>query len=64
MAKCQHPNGIVIKSDGIHELDPCIYEDIEMYTNVTVIVSKCKVCGNVDIQWMRQDDTEQIFGEE
>ena len=64
MAKCQHPNGIVIKPDGIHELDPCVYEDTEMYTNVTVIVSKCKVCGNVDIRWMRQEDTEKIFGEE
>jgi hypothetical protein len=64
MAKCQHPNGITIKPDGIHELDPCIYEDTEMYTNVTVIVSKCKVCGNVDIRWMRQEDTEKIFGEE
>lgn len=55
--KCQLQNGIAIKPDGINELDPCIYEDIEMYTNVTVIVSRCKNCGNIDISWHRQEDT-------
>ena len=51
---------IVVKPDGINELDPCIYEDIEMYTNVTIIISRCKKCGHVEISWMRQDDTEEI----
>ena len=55
--KCQFQNGIAIKPDGINELDPCIYEDIEMHTNVTVIVSRCKNCGNIDISWYRQEDT-------
>lgn len=50
MKKCSFGNGIVIKPDGVNELDPCIYEDIEMYKNVTVIVSKCKNCGNIDIR--------------
>ena len=58
--KCCWTEGMVIKPDGINELDPCVYEDIEMYTNVTVIVSKCKNCGNIDIRWMRQEDTEEV----
>lgn len=58
--KCCWPEGMVIKPDGINELDPCVYEDIEIYTNVTVIVSRCKNCGNIDIRWMRQEDTEEV----
>lgn len=58
--KCCWPEGMVIKPDGINELDPCVYEDIEMYTNVTVIVSRCKNCGHIDIRWMRQEDTEEV----
>lgn len=58
--KCCWPEGMVIKPDGVNELDPCVYEDIEMYTNVTVIVSKCKNCGHIDIRWMRQEDTEEV----
>ena len=55
--KCQFPNGMSIKPDGIHSVDPCVYEDIEMHTNVTVIVSRCKNCGNIEISWHRQEDT-------
>lgn len=56
--KCEFENGIIIKPDGENELDPCVYEEIEKYTNVTVIISRCKKCGNIDISWMRQDNTE------
>lgn len=52
---------ITIKPDGINELDPCIYEDIEMYTNVTIVISRCTKCGHIEISWMRQDDTEEII---
>ena len=38
---------MTIKPNGINELDPCIYEDIEMYTNVTVVISRCKKCGHI-----------------
>ena len=51
---------VTIKPDGINELDSCIYEDVEMYTNVTVIISRCKKCGNVEISWIRQDNTEEV----
>lgn len=59
--KCKGPDGVVFKPDGEHELDPCIYEDIEMYTNVTVVISRCINCGHIEISWMKQEDTEQIF---
>lgn len=38
--KCEFPEGITIKSDGEHELDPCVYEEIERYENVPVIISR------------------------
>ena len=61
MAECKHPDGISdIKPDGIHSLDPCIYEDIEKYANVTVIISRCKNCGKISISWLRQDNTEEL----
>lgn len=58
-SKCSFGD-MTIKPDGINELDPCIYEDIEMYSNVTVVVSRCKKCGNIEISWMRQENTEEI----
>lgn len=60
MEKCKYPEGITIKPDGIHELDPCVYEDIEKHANVTVVVSRCKRCGHIEISWMRQDDTVEL----
>ena len=58
--KCCYPNGLVIKPDGQNELDPCIYKDIEMHTNVTVIVSKCINCGHIELSWIRTEETEDI----
>ena len=58
--KCSFGDNIVIKPDGIHELDPCMYEEIERYANVTVSISKCKTCGHIDISWYKQEDTEEI----
>ena len=60
MKKCKFPDGITIKPDGENELDPCVYEDVEMYTNATIIISRCKKCGHVEISWLRQEDTEQL----
>ena len=61
MDKCKFPNGITIKPDGVNELDPCKYEDIEKYANVTVTISRCKRCGHIEISWERQEDTEKII---
>ena len=58
--KCCYPNELVVKPDNKHELDPCIYQDIEMHTNVTVIVSKCCRCGHIELSWVRTEETEDI----
>ena len=57
--KCNH-NGFTVKPDGIHELDPCVYEEIETYQNVTVSILRCKRCGHMEVEWRRQDDTIEI----
>lgn len=58
--KCSFSDGVVIKPDGVNELDPCIYKDIEKYANVTVTIAKCIKCGHIDISWERQEDTEEL----
>ena len=59
MEKCQYPKGMQMNVNGI-PIDPCVYEDCEIYQNVTVIVSKCKKCGHTEIQWKQQDNTQRI----
>lgn len=56
--KCAFPYGIIIRPDGVHELDPCVYETIEIHRNVTVEILRCKNCGNTEILWSRQKNTE------
>lgn len=58
--KCEWPEGITIKPDGIHSLDPCVYMEIERFSNVTVSINKCIYCGHVEVSWFRQEDTEEI----
>ena len=58
MDKCKFPNGITIKPDGTNELDPCVYEDVEIHTNCTVIISKCTKCGNLEISWIKNEGCE------
>lgn len=58
--KCTFPHGITIKPDGVNELDPCHYDEIERYRNVTVNVLRCQKCGHIEIEWERQEDTERI----
>ena len=58
--KCHFPDGIVIKPDGVNELDPCVYEEVERYANVTVIISRCRNCGHIEVSWMRQEDTVKL----
>ena len=57
--KCKWEDGLIIKPDGEHELDPCIYRDIAIYHNVTIIISKCVKCGHTIFTWVKQDNTEQ-----
>ena len=51
---------ITIKPDGANELDPCLYEEIETYKNVTVHVLRCVRCGHIEVEWERQDNTIDI----
>ena len=56
--KCQLPNGLSIRPDGVNELDPCVYRRKEIHRNVTVEISQCERCGHIEISWHRQPDTE------
>lgn len=58
--KCSMPDGLVIKPDGVNELDPCMYKTEEVYINCTVEVSRCTKCGNYNISWYRTSQTEQV----
>lgn len=58
---CEFPEGIVVKPDGIHELEfPCRFREAEKYANVTVTISYCKNCGRQLIEWTRQSDTVEL----
>lgn len=57
MKKCCFPDGLTIKPNGMDELDPCRYEVVERYQNVTIEVLRCKVCGHTEVSWFRQEDT-------
>lgn len=59
MERCTWGDGITAKPDGVHELDPCEYEVVEAYRNVTVEVLRCKNCGHVEISRIRQENTEE-----
>ena len=58
MSKCRFPDGIVIKPDGVHELDPCVYVEIERIHNVTAHVWRCKNCGEIMVDFTRQEEWE------
>ena len=45
---------------GEHKLDPNVYRDVEMYKNVTVIISENIDTGEMTVSWKRQPDTEDI----
>lgn len=56
--KCQPPDGVSIKPDGVNELDPCLYDEVETYQNVTVHVLRCRRCGHIEIEWERNVDND------
>lgn len=53
MSRCQWPDGMEIRPDGVHRLDPCTYDVIEEHRGVTVRVLKCRRCGHQEIEWTR-----------
>ena len=60
--KCKFPDGVTVKPDSIHELDPCVYKEIDRYENVTVSILRCKKCGHIEIEWKRQPNTKRVKG--
>lgn len=62
--KCHFPDGMEIRPDGVHRLDPCVYVEKQLLRNVTVSVCQCAVCGNVTMLWRRQENTEVLQYEE
>ena len=60
MNRCRFPDGVVIKPDGVNELDPCLYEEIETVEHCTVHILRCQRCGHIEIEWDRDqpDDSE------
>ena len=62
--RCRFPKGITIKPDGINPLDPCIYKEKELHTNVNLVISQCVNCGHITFEWYRTDETEDIIYEE
>ncbi len=59
--KCQLPEGIEVRIDGVNELDPCLYEEIETVHNCTVHVMRCVRCGHVEISWERGSGEEEVI---
>lgn len=58
--KCKFPDGVKVKPDGENELDPCIYETRQVFTNCIVEICNCKKCGHVSVSWRRTEDTTEV----
>ena len=63
MGKCEFPGGVEIKPDGITPLDPCLYETTETYRNVTVEIRRCVRCGEIELVWHWQENSERVVGD-
>lgn len=58
MNRCQFPDGLTIRPDGVNELDSCLYEEIETIEHCTVHVLRCQRCGHIEIEWERESQDE------
>ena len=59
MPKCTHGDGMTVEVGGV-PVDPCRYREVQTIKNVTVHVLKCSDCGHIEIEWERQENTEDI----
>lgn len=59
--KCADSEVCVKLGDEVYEVGYCVYREKEIHKNVTVIVSECEACGNIDIAWKRQPNTEDVI---
>ena len=53
--KCSLPDGMEARIDG-HDIDPCLYEEVETIEHCTVHVLQCTKCGHIEIMWEREND--------
>lgn len=56
--KCSFPDGVDVRPDGMHKLDPCIYTRRETHKNVTVNIDQCLRCGHIQLSWDAQANSE------
>lgn len=49
--KCTFGN-IEIKPDGVHQLDACVYDEIETFPAMVTLL-KCKNCGHEETEFRR-----------
>ena len=49
---------LLINTAIINSTVKIIYENIEIHTNCTVIISRCQKCGNIDISWIKNEGCE------
>ena len=57
--RCSHGDGVTVSIAGV-PVDPCVYKEIQTFRNVTVHILRCKRCGHTEIEWERQENTEEI----
>lgn len=58
--KCQFPEGVTIRPNGINALDPCLYKRCEEHRNVTVFLDQCVHCGHIEISWCANENSQTI----
>lgn len=56
MSKCSTPDGVSLRLDGVHEVDPCLYEEIGRHSGCIVHVMRCRHCGHIEISWEKGED--------
>lgn len=56
--KCRWGDGVDVKPDGVHSLDPCIYEEIETIEHCIVHVLQCVRCGHMEFTWEQEEGEE------
>ena len=55
---------MTIRPDGVNELDPCLYDEIETVRHCTVHVMRCVRCGHIEISWERESAADPVDEEE
>lgn len=54
--RCKLPGDMIIRFgvDGDIDLDPCLYEEVDIIKHCTVHILRCKRCGHIEIEWERE----------